>query len=131
MTLRLDPTRCAFLAMDFQNDILATTPRYGEKHLLETVMRVLDAARQTSATIVYITVSFRHDYADAPPHSPLFQDEKARGVMKAGSLVRSVLHKEVSRDCVASARRLLGEYPWPVWQRKRVKSPSWSCTSTP
>jgi ureidoacrylate peracid hydrolase len=86
MTLRLDPTRCAFLAMDFQNDILATTPRYREKHLLETVTRVLDAARQTSATIIYITVSFRHDYADAPPHSPLFQGEKAKGVMKAGSL---------------------------------------------
>jgi nicotinamidase-related amidase len=85
MTLMLDPRRCAFLAMDFQHDILAVTPQYREKHLLETVTRVLDAARHTSATIVYITVSFRDDYADAPAHSPLFQDEKARGVMKAGS----------------------------------------------
>jgi nicotinamidase-related amidase len=32
-----------------------------------------------------ITVSFRDDYADAPAHAPLFQEEKARGVMKAGS----------------------------------------------
>jgi nicotinamidase-related amidase len=85
MTLMLDPRRCAFLAMDFQHDILAVTPQYREKHLLETVMRVLDAARHTSATIVYITVSFRDDYADAPAHSPLFQAEKARGVMKVGS----------------------------------------------
>jgi nicotinamidase-related amidase len=85
MTLRLDPRRCAFLAMDFQYDILAVTPQYREKHLLETVTRVLDAARHTSATIVYITVSFRDDYADAPAHSPLFQAEKARGVMKVGS----------------------------------------------
>jgi len=65
--------------MDFQHDILAVTPQYREKHLLETVTRVLDAARHTSATIVYITVSFRDDYADAPAHSPLFQAEKARG----------------------------------------------------
>jgi len=84
MTLMLDPRRCAFLAMDFQHDILAVTPQYREKHLLETVTRVLDAARHTSATIVYITVSFRDDYADAPAHSPLFQAEKARGVMKVG-----------------------------------------------
>ncbi len=85
MTLMLDPRRCAFLAMDFQHDILAVTPQYRKKHLLETVMRVLDAARHTSATIVYITVSFRDDYADAPAHSPLFQAEKVRGVMKVGS----------------------------------------------
>jgi nicotinamidase-related amidase len=85
MTLMLNPRRCAFLAMDFQHDILAVTPQYREKHLLETVTRVLDAARHTSATVVYITVSFRDDYADAPAHSPLFQAEKARGVMKVGS----------------------------------------------
>jgi gluconolactonase len=71
--------------MDFQHDILAVTPQYREKHLLKTVTRVLDAARHTSATIVHITVSFRDDYADAPAHSPLFQAEKARGVMKVGS----------------------------------------------
>jgi nicotinamidase-related amidase len=85
MALTLDPKRCAVMAMDFQNEILAITPRYREKHLLGTVKRVLDAARHASAAIVYITVSFRDDYADAPAYAPLFQDEKARGVMKAGS----------------------------------------------
>jgi gluconolactonase len=85
MALALDPTRCAFLAMDFQYDILAVTPHYREKDLLGKVKRVLDTARHSGATVVYITVSFRDDYADAPTHSPLFQDEKARGVMKAGS----------------------------------------------
>lgn len=85
MALTLDPKRCAVMAMDYQNEILGMTPNYREKNLLGTVKRVLDAARHTSAAIVYITVSFRDDYADAPAHSPLFQDEKARGVMKAGS----------------------------------------------
>jgi biuret amidohydrolase len=85
MALILDPKRCAFLAMDFQYDILAMTPRHREKDLLGTVKHVLDAARQTSAAIIYITVSFRDDYADAPAHSPMFQAERARGVMKAGS----------------------------------------------
>jgi nicotinamidase-related amidase len=85
MAFTLDPKRCAVLAMDYQNEILGMTPDYREKNLLGTVKRVLDAARGTGATIIYITVSFRDDYADAPAHSPLFQDEKARGVMKAGS----------------------------------------------
>jgi biuret amidohydrolase len=85
MALTLDPTRCAVLAMDFQNDILETTPNHRETHLLETVSRVLDAARQHGATVIHIIVSFRHDYADAPAHAPMFQEEKAKGVMKSGS----------------------------------------------
>ena len=85
MALTLNPKRCAVLAMDFQNDILETTPNYREKHLLETVSRVLNAARRAGATVIHVTVSFRDDYADAPPHVPLFQEEKSKGVMKAGS----------------------------------------------
>jgi nicotinamidase-related amidase len=85
VALTLDPKRCAVMAMDFQNEILGMTPHYREKNLLGTVKRVLDAARNTGAAIVYITVSFRDDYADAPAHALLFQEEKARGVMKAGS----------------------------------------------
>lgn len=82
MAFSLDPKRCAFLAMDFQHDILAMTPQPREKDLLGTVKHVLDATRHTRAAIIYITVSFRDDYADAPTHSPLFQAEKAKGVMK-------------------------------------------------
>jgi nicotinamidase-related amidase len=91
MALTLDPKRSAVMAMDFQNEILGMSPQYREKHLLGTVKRVLDAARHAGAAVVYITVSFRDDYADAPAHSPLFQDEKARGVMKAGSPVAADL----------------------------------------
>jgi nicotinamidase-related amidase len=85
MALTLDPKRCAVLAMDFQHDILETTPNYREKHLLETVARVLDAACRAGAAVIHVTVSFRDDYADGPPHVPLFQEKKAKGVMKAGS----------------------------------------------
>jgi hypothetical protein len=52
MALTLNPERCAFLAMDYQNEILAMTPQYREKHLLETVKAVLDAARHTGAATV-------------------------------------------------------------------------------
>jgi nicotinamidase-related amidase len=85
MALSLHPARCAVIAMDFQNDILAMTPRYRGQDLLGTVRRVLSAARRANATVVYVTVSFRDDYADAPAHAPLFQSEKARGGMKVGS----------------------------------------------
>jgi nicotinamidase-related amidase len=85
MALTLDPTRCAVLAMDFQHDILEATPGARGTPLLGNVARVLDAARQHGATVIHVTVSFRDDYADAPPHVPLFQEEKAKGVMKAGS----------------------------------------------
>jgi nicotinamidase-related amidase len=33
---------------------------------------VLDATRRAGATVIHVTVSFRDDYADAPPHVPLF-----------------------------------------------------------
>ena len=85
MALTLRPTRCAVMAMDFQYDILAMTPRYREKELLGTVKCILNAACHASATIVYITVSFRDEYADALAHAPLLQAKKARGVMKIGS----------------------------------------------
>ena len=85
MALTLDPKRCAVLVMDFQHDILEATPGARGTPLLENVARVLDAARRAEATVIYVTVSFRDDYADAPPHVPLFQEEKVRGVMKAGS----------------------------------------------
>jgi nicotinamidase-related amidase len=102
MALTLDPKRCAFMAMDYQNEILGMTPNYREKNLLGTVKSVLDAARHKNATIIYITVSFRDDYADAPAHSPLFQDEKARGVMKAGSSGAAICDelKPQARDIV-------------------------------
>jgi nicotinamidase-related amidase len=85
MALTLDPKRCAVMAMDFQHDILEETPGARGTPLLGTVARVLNAARQHGATIIHVTVSFRDDYADAPPYVPLFQEERARGVMKAGS----------------------------------------------
>lgn len=85
MALTLDARRTAFMAMDFQNDILAITPHYREKNLLGTVKRVLDGGRLKGVAIVHVTVSFRDDYADAPAYAPLFQDEKAKGVMKTGS----------------------------------------------
>jgi nicotinamidase-related amidase len=85
MALTLDPQRTAVLAMDFQHDILEATPGAQGTLLLGTVARVLEAARQYGATVIHVTVSFRDDYADAPPHVPLFQEEKAKGVMKVGS----------------------------------------------
>ena len=85
MALTLDPRRSAVLAMDFQRDVLETTPNYRDTPLLGTVARVLDAARRAGATVIHVAVSFRDDYADAPAHAPLFQQEKAKGVMKAGS----------------------------------------------
>jgi gluconolactonase len=85
MALTLDPPRCAVLAMDFQHDILETTPQARGTPLLGNVARVLDVARRAGATVIHVTVSFRDDYADAPAHAPLFQEERAKGVMKTGS----------------------------------------------
>ena len=85
MPIMLDPKRTAFIAMDFQNDILGMTPNYLEANLLGNVKNVLDLGRRKGAPIIYITVSFRDDYADAPAQCPLFQGVKAGGVLKAGS----------------------------------------------
>jgi hypothetical protein len=72
IALTRDPRRCAVMAMDVQHEILRMTSQYREKDLLGTVARVLDAARRAGTTTMYITVSWRDDYADAPAHAPLF-----------------------------------------------------------
>jgi nicotinamidase-related amidase len=93
MAITLDPKRTAFMAMDFQNDILGMTPGYQGKNLLGTVKSVLDAGRRKGAPIIYITVSFRDDYADAPAQCPLFQGVKAGGVLKAGTAGASICNE--------------------------------------
>ncbi|MBI3326285.1 MAG: cysteine hydrolase, partial [Nitrospinae bacterium] len=85
MDVTLDSKRAAILAMDLQNDILGMTPKYREKNLLGTVKNVLDAGRRKGVPIIYITVSFHGDYADAPAQSPLFQGVKQGGVLRAGT----------------------------------------------
>ena len=65
MAIAIDPKRTAFMAMDFQNDILGMTPNYRETRLLETVKSILDLGRRQGSPIIHVTVSFRDDYADA------------------------------------------------------------------
>ncbi len=72
MTLELDPRRTAVLPLDFQNDIVALTPNV--EPILENAKRVLDAARDQDAAVVYVTVSFTEGYPDAPVKThPLYK----------------------------------------------------------
>ncbi len=94
MTLELEPRRTAVLPLDFQNDIVALTPNV--EPILENAKRVLDAARDQDAAVVYVTVSFTEGYPDAPVKThPLYQMvSENRMVLAAGS--GAEIHASVS-----------------------------------
>lgn len=83
MELNIDPRRTAVLALDFQNDIVDATPDVAS--VLAQACRVLDAARRRGVAVVYVTVSFRADYADVPAASPLLQGVRQHGMLRAGT----------------------------------------------
>ena len=83
MALEIDLNRVAILAMDFQNDIVGGTPNV--EPVLANARQVLDAGRQKQVPIIYITVSFREDYRDAPSSSPLFQMVQQNNMVRAGT----------------------------------------------
>ena len=92
MVLSIDPKRTAILAMDLQNDIVNATPT--GLQVLANIRRALEAGRQKQVPIVYITVSFRDDYGDAPGAHPLFQMVKQNAMLRAGT-PGSEVHAEV------------------------------------
>ena len=92
MALSIDPKRTAILAMDLQNDIVNATPTGTQ--VLANIRRVLEAGRQKQVPIVYITVSFRDDYRDAPVAHPLFQMVKQNAMLRVGTSGAEV-HAEV------------------------------------
>ncbi|MFQ5899087.1 MAG: cysteine hydrolase family protein [Candidatus Methylomirabilia bacterium] len=85
MALTLDAKRTAVLAMDLQNDIVNATPGVEEKKVLANIRHVLDQGRRKQTPIIYITVSFRPDYRDAPGASPLFQMVRQNSMLRAGT----------------------------------------------
>ena len=106
MALSIDSKRTAILALDLQNDIVNATPTGIQ--VLAHIRRVLEAGRQKQVPIVYITVSFRDDYSDAPDAHPLFQMVKQNVMLRAGtpgaevhSEVKPLPHEPVaSKTCV-------------------------------
>ncbi len=83
MVLSIDPKRTAILAMDLQNEIVNATPNGVQ--VLANVRRVLEAGRQKRVAVLYITVSFRSDYRDAPIAQPLFQMVRQAAMLRAGT----------------------------------------------
>jgi nicotinamidase-related amidase len=69
--LTLDPARTAFLAMDYQPGIVSA---YGtdQSVLLERVTRVLQAARDAGALVIYVIVGFRSGYPEVSPRNASF-----------------------------------------------------------
>lgn len=70
---RLDPSRTAIVLIDLQNDIVRNDqgPFYGaifrqvrERKLIDNAVSLVEAAHATGATVFYITVVRRDDYAD-------------------------------------------------------------------
>lgn len=102
MTLSIDPKRTAILAIDFENDIVDSTP--GVEPVIENASHMLDGGRQCHIPILFIKVCFDTEYRDAPPKSPLFQMVKQKGILRGGTRgteIHSRLHPRPDEPVLA------------------------------
>ena len=91
---KLDLTKTALLAMDFQNDIVDPKGAIGgqgmaaqvqEKKAIENTAKVLAAARAKGMLIVHVGVAFRQGHPEISPGVPLFQGIKQANALLEGS----------------------------------------------
>jgi ureidoacrylate peracid hydrolase len=87
--LAIDPVRTAVVVVDMQNDFAAEggmfaragIPISGVAAVVETIARVLDAARRAGMTVVYLAMQFEPDLSNAgAPDAPNFLKHKPLGV---------------------------------------------------
>jgi nicotinamidase-related amidase len=63
--LKIDRPRTAVLCMDMQNFTVRNIPEDRKKRLLGATRRVLDAGREGSVTVIYVTVGRRPDFSSS------------------------------------------------------------------
>ena len=84
---QLDPRRTAVLCMDYQAAIVANYAGDAEP-LLSRAARVLAAARNAQAMVVYVVVGFRPGFPEVSPRNQSFSTIKQRAGFLAGDGAR-------------------------------------------
>jgi|Deesub1362A_J573_1020465.scaffolds.fasta_scaffold00454_1 ureidoacrylate peracid hydrolase len=82
--LKIDPKKTAILVIDMQNEFVHEKGKlrcYNAGATIEPTKRLLEAAREVKAHIIYTQVAYRSDYLDAPKH----ELSRELGATKKGS----------------------------------------------
>lgn len=85
MTLALTPATTALLIMDYQNDIVQTTPMAAERGIVARARSVLAAARGAGLLVAYVVVRFRPGYPEVNQRNKLFSGIRAAGILREGT----------------------------------------------
>jgi nicotinamidase-related amidase len=78
MSMTLDPARTALLVMDLQLDILAMVGA-GAVALTTRTATVIDAARKSGVTVIYVVIGFRPGYPEVSERNASFAAVKGTG----------------------------------------------------
>jgi biuret amidohydrolase len=89
----LDPRTTAVVAVHCQGDIIGPDGAFADffhaqvrdRDVVPRMARLLGAARNAGATVVYTRVAFRPDFGDLPDNSPLLRMVRQRDCLKDGT----------------------------------------------
>jgi nicotinamidase-related amidase len=85
MTLTITPERTALLIMDYQHDILDSTPMAAERGIVGRARQTLAAARAAGLLVGYVVVRLRPGYPEVHERNKIFSAMRAAGRLQEGT----------------------------------------------
>jgi len=110
--LKLELSKTAVLAMDFQERIVSMNAMAQERSVVQKAKAVLDSARQAGLPIIHIVIQFREGYPEISSRNRMFSGVKQTGLFVIGQ-EETKIHKEVGPvegDIVVSRPRVNAFY---------------------
>ena len=110
--LKLDVSKTAVLAMDFQERIVSMNATAKERGVMQRAKAVLDDARQAGLPIIHIVIQFREGYPEVSSRNRMFSGVKQMGLFVIGQEETNI-HKDldpVEGDIVVSRPRVNAFY---------------------
>jgi len=110
--LKLDVSKTAVLAMDFQERIVSMNAMAKERGVIQKAKAVLDNARRAGLPIIHIVIQFREGYPEVSYRNRMFSGVKQMGLFVIGQ-EETKIHKDlapVEGDIVVSRPRVNAFY---------------------
>jgi len=82
--LKLDMSKTAVLAMDFQERIVSMNAMAQQRSVVQKAKTVLDGARQAGLPVIHIVIQFREGYPEISSRNRMFSGVKQMGLFVTG-----------------------------------------------
>jgi len=93
--LKLDVSKTAVLAMDFQERIVSMNAMAKERGVIQKAKAVLDNARRAGLPIIHIVIQFREGYPEVSYRNRMFSGVKQMGLFVIGQ-EETKIHKDLA-----------------------------------